>query len=294
MKKRTILITGAGPNGVTGNRIKERFIQNYNILNPSSSELDLTDSEAVTKYFSVHKVDFVIHCAVVYPNEQNDGFLDNIRMYFNLARHNTKFSKMFYIGSGAEFDKSRDIIDISEQDIGEHIPHDPYGLCKFIMQEHTEKSNNIFNIRLFGTINPNERYTKNVISNLCVKAAKRIPLTLKKNCRFSFTDIDDVAEFINYGITNDLKYHNYNFLPDSNYLLSEIAEKICEIAGIEPDISFSEPGLNREYTGSARRIISEFNQFTPLSQSLSKVYSRMENIASKVDISEIDGRWGKK
>ncbi len=293
MKKETILITGAGPNGVTGNRIKERFIHDFDILSPSSSELDLTDTEAVTTYFYEHKIDFVIHCAVIYPNEQNDGFFDNIRMYFNLARQNTRFSKMFYFGSGAEYDKSRDIIDIQEQEVGKYIPEDPYGLCKFIMHEHADRSYNIYNIRLFGTINPNERFTKNVISNLCIKAAKRIPMTLRKNCRFSFTDIDDVAEFINYGIRNELKYHNYNFLPENNYLLSEIAERICEIAGIEPDISFLEDGLNREYTGSAQRIISEFNQFTPLSISLAKVYNRMKEISSTVDIHEIDGRWKK-
>lgn len=293
MKKETILITGAGPNGVTGNRIKERFIKDFDILNPSSSELDLTDTEAVTNFFYDHKIDFVIHSAVIYPKEHDDGFFDNIRMYFNLARHNTRFSKMFYFGSGAEYDKSRDIVDIPEQEIGKYIPKDPYGLCKFIMQEHADKSDNIYNIRLFGTINPNEQYTKNVISNLCIKAAKRMPMTLRKNCRFSFTDIDDVAEFIYYGITNGLKYHNYNFLPENNYLLSEIAERICEIAGIEPEISFLEEGLNREYTGSAQRIISEFNHFTSLSKSLAKVYNRMENISSTVYISEIDGRWRK-
>lgn len=293
MKKETILITGAGPNGITGNRIKEGLANDYNILHPNRLELDLTDTEAVNNYFDNHTIDIVIHCAVIYPTENTDGFAENVKMYFNLARNKDKFIKMFYLGSGAEYDKTHDIINASEYEIGNHIPKDPYGLCKFILQEHTEDSDNIYNIRLFGTINPQEPYTKNVISNLCMKAAKKIPLSLRRNCRFSFTDIDDVTEFLRYSISNELKFHSYNFVPEKNYLLSEIAEIICKVANINTNISFMEKGVNPEYTGSSKRIAMEFNQFTPLSKSLAKVYERMVSIADTVEVNKIDERWKK-
>lgn len=42
-----ILITGAGPNGVTGHLIKDKLSTKYDILTPSSKELDLTNDEEV-------------------------------------------------------------------------------------------------------------------------------------------------------------------------------------------------------------------------------------------------------
>lgn len=40
--KETVLVTGAGPNGITGKLIREKLANEYMILAPSSKELDLT------------------------------------------------------------------------------------------------------------------------------------------------------------------------------------------------------------------------------------------------------------
>lgn len=151
----------------------------------------------------------------------------------------------------------------------------------------------MLNIRLFGTINPNERPTKNVISNLCYKASRGLPLELRQNCRFSFTDIDDVIRFIEYALKNDLKHGDYNFVPPKSYLLSEIGNKIIEIANIDSKLTFQKEGLNREYTGSNARISEEFSQFTPIEESLRKVYQHMNNLPPESDIGDLDGRWNK-
>ena len=294
MIRETILITGAGPNGITGRRIKESLISEYEILSPGRCELDLSDTTAVDRFFKEHPIDYVIHCAVIYPSENNDPFSSNIDMFFNLARHSSYFKKMFYLGSGAEYDKRRSITDVSENLIGDSIPCDTYGLSKFIMNQYARNSNNIYNIRLFGTINPYEPFTKNVISNLCLKAAKRMQLTLRQDCRFSFTDIDDVIAFLKYALHKDLVYHDYNFVPNNTYFLSELAKMICRIANVDEHINFSKGGINKEYTGSGDRIMNEFNDFTPIYRSLQKVYERMNSVALSVGIEEIDARWKSK
>ena len=46
---KTVLITGAGPTGVTGRAIREYLENDYSILAPSSKELDLTDDAVVWK-----------------------------------------------------------------------------------------------------------------------------------------------------------------------------------------------------------------------------------------------------
>lgn len=296
----TILITGAGPNGVTGRLIKESLQGFYSVLSPGSNELDLTDSSQVSSYFDSHKIDQVIHCATFRPltankaNFVNDELESNLRMYFNLAAQADKVEKIIYFGSGAEFDKTRDIVNIEEDAFGSAIPKDRYGFAKYVMNRHAITSDNIYNIRLFGTISPYERYTKNVVSNLCVKAAKNLPLELRRDCCFSFVYMPDVLKVINFMLTKTPKYHDYNIVMPQSCLLSEIAEMIRIFSGSNREVRFQENGLNREYTASNTRIISETGiKFTSLDKAVRVVYDHYARIADAIDLEDIDARWRK-
>ncbi|MCH5231341.1 MAG: NAD(P)-dependent oxidoreductase [Muribaculaceae bacterium] len=282
--KETILITGAGPNGVTGRRIKEQIEKKgeYHVLAPSSKELDLTDKGAVDKYFQERKIDYVIHCALVAPSRGHDTtdeakeVEDNLRMYFNLASHSEDFKKMFYFGSGAEFDKSHDIVNAKEEDAIKIVPADKYGFIKSILNKHAINSKNIYNLRLFGTINPFEPANKNVISLLCDKALKNNPFDLNIDCLFSFVDIDDVISFIEYAMKDDLLHHDYNIVGERKVYISFIAELIKQISGSKKPIIFKNKTIGKEYTGSDERWLREFKKRTPISDSIKKVYEHFQ------------------
>ncbi|MCM1451582.1 MAG: NAD-dependent epimerase/dehydratase family protein [Clostridium sp.] len=293
----TILITGAGPNGVTGPRIKSDLVKDYKILSPSSRELDLTDTIAVTEYFNSHTIDFVIHSALIAPSRGHDSYDEsrevesNLRMYFNLTKHSDKFKKMFYFGSGAEFDKSLSIIEFREIDFLSRMPKDKYGFVKYVINNHAINSSNIYNLRLFGTINPNEPYWHNVVSNLCARSVYNMTLNLQQNCRFSFIDIDDVVSFLRYGILNDLHYHDYN-LTSCTVNLSELANIICGISdNHDLKIHIEKEGFNREYTADNSRLVNEFDTFTSLKDSIIKVYTHIKNNKHLIDLDRLSGKW---
>lgn len=294
----TLLITGAGPRGVTGRLIKEHFAGKYKLLTPSSSELDLTNDDAVTHYFNENEIDYVIHCATFRPTSIHEShFVDeelesNLRMFFALSSQSSRYKKMFYFGSGAEFDKSKSIINVTEDMFGCSIPKNKYGLSKYVMNLYTKASSNIYNFRLFGTINQYERFTKNVISNLCVKAIKGLPLELRQDCRFSFVDINDIIPIIEYALTHELKYHDYNLVMDKSYLLSELVHIIIDLSGRSDDVCFSFKGLNLEYTASNQRIMSEISpNLTPIDIAVKRVYDYYDSIKETIDIAEVDARW---
>lgn len=297
--KENVLITGAGPNGITGKLIKEKLADEYTVIAPSSKELDLTNDEMVNSFFENNKIDYVIHCATFRPlHNTTSHFVDdilesNLRMYFSLARQSNRFKKMIYFGSGAEFDKTSAIIDIKEEAFGRSIPKDQYGLGKYIMNLNTRTSNNIYNLRLFGTINPLERYTKNVVSNICVKAISGDKISLRKNCMFSFVDMDDVILLVKRMLREDLCFHDYNITSGKNYSLADIAEIISKISAKRNPVIFENEGLNLEYTGSNERIISQFTnfQFTDISVSLKKVYDFYIQNQSVIDFENVDSRW---
>ena len=295
---KTLLITGAGPNGITGRLIKEYFKGKYILYTPGSKELDLTNDASVSDYFAQNAIDYVIHCATFRPTSVDKSHLvdeeleSNLRMFYSLASQSNRFEKMIYFGSGAEFDKSHAIIGVPEEDFGRNIPKNKYGLAKYIMNDYARKSSNIYNFRLFGTINKYERFTKNVISNLCVKAIKNLPVQLRQDCRFSFVDISDILPLLDYALCNDLTHHDYNVVMDKNYLLSDIAKLIIDFAGKNEEVEIKSPGLNLEYTASNNRIKKEFPmRFTPIEESVKQVYDYYHQIKETIDVSNIDARW---
>lgn len=295
---KTVLITGAGPNGVTGRILKESLCNRYSIVAPNSSELDLTNSEQVAAYFNTHSIDFVIHCATFRPltanknNFVNEELESNLRMYFNLSSQAHKIEKMVYFGSGAEFDKSRNIVSASEESFGESIPKDRYGFAKYLMFRDAQKSANIYNIRIFGTISPYERFTKNVVSNLCVKAIKGLPITLRQDCRFSFVYIPDLLRVLECVLAGSPKYHDYNVAMNKSCFLSDIAKIVLKRSGRSGGIEFSQPGLNREYTASNERVVNEFCiEFTPIREAVESVYRHYESMVGEISATDIDSRW---
>ena len=295
---KTVLITGAGPTGVTGRAIREYLQDYYEILAPSSKELDLTDDDAVRSYFDSHKIDFVVHCATYRSNiSKTEHLVDeelesNLRMYFSLAAQSDRFEKMVYLGSGAEYDKSRPIVNISEDQFGERIPKTKYGLGKYIMNQHCRGSKNIYNLRMFGTLNKYERYTKNVVCNLCAKAVMGLSLTLRQDVRFSWIDIEDVAKAINFIFEHEVKYHDYNITLEKSYLLSEMASMIKDISRKDLGVKFYDSGLNSEYTCDVNRFVDEFNlMLTDIKDSIELIFDYYMLNMESIDIQYIDERW---
>ena len=298
---KTVLITGAGPTGVTGRAIREFLENDYSILAPSSKELDLTDDAAVRSYFNSHQIDFVVHCATYRSNiSQTTHMVDeelesNLRMYFALASQSEKFEKMVYLGSGAEFDKSRPIVNIKEEQFGESIPKNKYGLGKYIMNQHCRNSKNIYNLRMFGTLNPYERYTKNVVCNLCAKAVMGLPLTLKQDCKFSWVDINDVMKAVFYLFNNEVLYHDYNIAYPCALFLSEIAAMIFQVAGRKNTVLFEKEGINYEYTCEVSRFHNSFKiEMTDVMDSVARIYNYYSNHKKSIELSHIDDRWHNK
>ena len=296
--RKTVLITGAGPTGVTGRAIREYLENDYIILAPSSKELDLTDDAMVRSYFDSHHIDFVVHCATYRSNISqtthlvDEEFESNLRMYFNLAAQSEKFQKMVYLGSGAEYDKTRPIVNISEDQFGESVPKDKYGFGKFIMNQHCRSSKNIYNLRMFGTLNKYERYTKNVVCKLCAKAIMGLPLTLRQDVKFSWIDIKDIAKAIKYLFEHEVKRHDYNVALSQFYTLSEIAKMVRSLTSQQLQVIFGNAGFNVEYTCSTGRFDNEFDfEKADIMKSICEIYNYLSKNREYIDIEKIDCRW---
>lgn len=181
-----------------------------------------------------------------------------------------------------------------ENQFGGRIPKTKYGLGKYIMNQHCRNSKNIYNLRIFGTLNKYERYTKNVICNLCAKAVMELPLALRQDVRFSWVDIEDVAKAIKYIFENEVKCHDYNIAIGTSYLLSEMAIMIKKICKKDLPIIFENNGLNSEYTCRVTSFQQEFPIPVKLiNRSLEEIYEYWYKNKRDINFDKIDSRWSK-
>src|SRR4051812_221163 len=104
--KKHILITGGS--GFIGRNLAEKLFSSYAIFAPSHEELDLLNEPAVKEYLSSNQFYAVLHCASVGVSQKDNvsGIGDtNVQMFLNLAHCGELYEKMFFLGSGAEYDK---------------------------------------------------------------------------------------------------------------------------------------------------------------------------------------------
>lgn len=274
MKK--ILLTGAS--GFVGGNALLNLRHKYNVLAPTRKELDLRDYNQVKKYLETNNFDVVIHFASPSPArvENTDTFEhlfeDSLRIFANFYSLRDLFGKMIYSGSGAEYDKKRDICLIKESEIGEFLPNDAYGLSKYLINELAKTTTNIYNLRIFACYGPNESAEKFISHAIqCCLDGKAI--TIRQDCYFDYLYIDDYIKYLIYFIENTPKYHDYNATSGIRIKLSAIAQIVNNLMENPKAIEINSLGLNKEYTADNSRIALEtgITDLTSITEGIKKL-----------------------
>ena len=295
-EKKKVLITGAS--GFVGRNVKEYFEKKENefhVFAPPSTELNCIEETEVKEYLLNHHFDVVLHFAVYGDgiDKSKDGKKSleyNLRIFLNFVKCSELYGKMIYTGSGAEFDKRYPIIDVTEKDFGKRIPIDQYGLMKYTANQIIEKSNNIYNLRLFGIFGPYEYWPTKFISNICCKTVKNIPLSIYQNVYFDYLWIDDFCEMLYQFIKIEKpQYHSYNAVHGEKIDLISICNLLNEISGKALPIYVCNEGLGNEYTASNQRIIDELGGFryTEKREAITKLYQWYCERESSITISKL-------
>ena len=260
-----ILITGAG--GFVGKTLTEYLKdKEYSVFATRHSELDLLDVDKVSKYLKDNDIKIIIHCANVggKRDSQHTDILDNnIQMFTNLEKNMTKDMKMIFFGSGAEYAKTRDLVNVKESDFGKYTPKDEYGLSKYRISELISKSSkNIVSLRIFGLFGKYEDSDVRFISGAIIANLNKQPISINKNVVFSYLYEDDFCEIIEWFINNDCKEKFINIVPDEKIDLVSIASIINSVSDYKSEVIVLNEGLNNEYSGDNERLLKSIGDFS--------------------------------
>lgn len=253
-----ILILGGS--GFVGKNMQEYFCNKYEVDAPSHKELDALDEEAVFQY--IKKKDYDVILNALDGGVANSRYFENrLRMYMNLSKHRDMYGKMIFYGSGAEYARELPVVSVSEKDFNRKIPEDSYGFCLHQMSLDAMRSDNIYNLRLFGIFGKYELWRQRFISNAICKGLHELPITIRQNRVMDYLCIDDLCKITEWMMLNKPSYHDYNATSGRGYELLHLAELVNERLDKKMPILVAQEGFAPEYTSDNTRLMDEMTGF---------------------------------
>ena len=377
-RKKKLFVTGGS--GFIGKNFIELAAGNYELHCPTHAELELTDSDAVEKYFRQNDFDVVLHMAnatrippigglatekqssrppaphggAVFESSTEDksgrpiagssrraiyqqaNSMEDLKtsttsvvrqdlktsvetaqqrarledselrrlatlgetnqcIFSNIVRCEDRFGRMIHLGSGAEYDKTRELKKVKETDFGASVPKDEYGLYKYLCSKYIERADNITCLRIFGCYGKHEDYLRFFISNAVCRAIFDLPIVIRnKNVFFDYLFVDDLVGIIRHFIDSSSKpkYKSYNATPDAAVDLLFIANAVNKVLGKELEIIVKNKGLGLEYSGDNSRLKEEIHgiRFTPLESGIAKLHDWYSANKKSLDYKQISER----
>lgn len=271
-----ILLTGS--TGFVGRNLKEAWIDKYELHTPSHEELDLLDTSTAEQYLKSEQFDVVVHTANTNNfRRQADSYqvLDrNLRMFLNLERCRDTYGKLFYFGSGAEYDMRHYIPLMPESYFGTHIPQDPYGLSKYTMAKLA--NGNIYDLRLFGIFGKYEEWEHRFISNMIFQNLTGTVMRMNQNMYFDYLYVEDLTAIMDWFLSHDPSHHHYNVCTGVRIDLYTLAQMVIDETRNPAEVIISQEGWKPEYTGDNRRLREEIGEafyLTPMPMAIKKMVS---------------------
>lgn len=271
-----ILLTGSG--GFIGKNLKSYLKDKYELLTPRSYELDLINTDAVAKYFKENDIDFVIHCGSVGGargvQDRDTTIEDNLAMVDNILANKKTASRVILFGSGAMYDKSKNLHKVKESQIGEIIPNDLYGKSKLLIAEKIKNRKDVLMLNIFACYGYGEKESR-FPSYAIYKAIQGEDILINQNVNFDYLFVEDMAKIVEHFIITEPKNNIINITPSQSSSLKEIAEIVQSYSQKNINIKTLNEGMNFEYTGDNTLLLNNFEnlKFTSLEVGLKSLFN---------------------
>lgn len=267
-----ILITGA--NGFIGNDLFNLLSKKYNVTGVfGRKDIDLTKFDHVKKLLE-NNYDIIIHCATAgrYETTSTDPQLlnDNLEMFLNFAFLKNKFKKFINIGSGAEFDLSINIDNISEDQIFERYPTFSYGLSKNLISKQIYKLDNFYTLRIFGCLSTSLPPTT-LMSIFINQVSNNQKFKIVNDRYFDFFSMEDLLSVIEHYINEDNLKKDINLTYDTKLKISDVLKLYLINKQLSLDLLEIESETQINYTGNNKSL-----------NTMNITLSGLENIIRKI------------
>jgi GDP-L-fucose synthase len=298
MKK--ILITGS--RGFLGKHLVKRLKEDYELLTPSSSELNVKDWEELYGYIGTTTPDTIIHlaavCGGIGANQKSpaDFFWQNSLMGLNVlgASSYFKIKKLITLGSVCSYPKFTPV-PFKEEDIWDGYPEEtnaPYGIakknllvgCRAFNEQHGDNFIHLIPVNMYGEHDDFDPQSSHVIPALLRKFiggkennSSHIKVWGDGSASREFLYAGDCAEAIALAIENYNSPEPLNIGTGEEILIKDLVHMIRDVVGFKGEVVFDPTKPN----GQPRRCLDtsrakkelNFTATTSFEEGLLKTYN---------------------
>ena len=236
---RKILITGAS--GFVGGRVRAAMNQDYEIIAPTHSELNVTSAKDVDKFVAQFKPDGILHLAAIsntgYCEQHPDeSYLANVVSVENMARAASSHeSKLVWFSSDQVYNGNLEAGLLSEE--VSVSPENHYGRHKLLAEQRAlEICPDSVALRatwMYDVELPGMKTHSNFVLNFAQAIQNGTPLRFATREFRGITWVDEVVR--NLPFTFDLPGGVYNFGAENHLNTYETACRYAEIIGCRAD-----------------------------------------------------------
>lgn len=257
-----VLITSRS--GYISRALVQELSKDHHITIVGRADLNLTDSEEVDRWFENKLFDIVIHTAINGGSrlavEDDKVLSDNLKMFFNLLKHKSKYNKFLSFGSMAE----------------NNLHGSLYGLSKNIISRYIEEESNFYNLKICGVFNSNENDTRFIKSNI-LRYISKVPQVIHQDKYMDFIYMDDLLSIVRQYIVNDQMPKTVDCVYSEKILLSEISDIINRLDNYRVDISINNLDMSLSYVGNSS-VLDDMNlKLVGLEKGIQNTYIALKN-----------------
>ena len=276
-----ILVTGGS--GFIGKAFIKRFRKQFDIVAPTHEQMDLTDARSVQRQFAAQKFDAVLHLAGLSERGKHETLeADNLIMFKNIQymaiAHGVK--KLITVGEGVEFDRSRPIIDYTENMFGKYIPTDGYGLGRYLINLLASKDKITTVLRIFNVYGAGGGLTRPINKIVAAVARGKKQITIDRDKVVSGISVDDAVKVIAEFLRGDYPRGDYNLVAPDKMSYVEIAKVVRRLVrkdGGNIDIIVKNTTQDNEYSASNQKLANTLPvRITSMQNGVKKLYEELK------------------
>ncbi len=276
-----ILVTGGS--GFIGKAFIKRFRKQFDIVAPTHEQMDLTDARSVQRQFAAQKFDAVLHLAGLSERGKHETLeADNLIMFKNIQymaiAHGVK--KLITVGEGVEFDRSRPIIDYTENMFGKYIPTDGYGLGRYLINLLASKDKITTVLRIFDVSGAGGGLTLPINKIVAAGARGKKQITIDRDKVVSGISVDDAVKVIAEFLRGDYPRGDYNLVAPDKMSYVEIAKVVRRLVrkdGGNIDIIVKNTTQDNEYSASNQKLANTLPvRITSMQNGVKKLYEELK------------------
>jgi nucleoside-diphosphate-sugar epimerase len=261
MVKRKLRIAVLGAGGHLGSRIVQHLSPRHTVVAVTRDTVDLTNHHAVREWLKVSAFDVVVNCATTGNKQWSSGeqtYADaqnnlNVFMSFFLNYDNA-FERFINIGSGAEFDLSKNIDAVNEYDIYYRNPVDSYGWSKNTIARLCGTKPNFYTLRLFGCFASGEPEFR-VLPKILEAHGRGDTFKIHTDRYFDYISIEDFFVALDHVIEKPRSYNrDLNCVYPEKMLLSDVLRRFVEVQKLDPAVLDIADNRGFSYTGSGDKL----------------------------------------